>query len=35
MDLIITECIRLGGAFGLIGLVIWFWYWLMESLGTF
>lgn len=34
-DLIWTECVRLGLAFGLIGLVILFWYWLMDSLGTF
>jgi hypothetical protein len=30
-----TEAVRLGLAFGSIGLVIWFWYWLMDSLGTF
>lgn len=29
------ELLRLGVAFGIIGLVIWFWYWLMDSLGTF
>lgn len=34
-ELIWTECVRLGLAFGLIGLVILFWYWLMDSLGTF
>lgn len=30
-----TEFVRLGIAFGITGLVIWFWYWLMDSLGTF
>lgn len=34
-ELIWTECVRLAGAFGLIGGVIFFWYWLMSSLGTF
>jgi len=34
-DLIWTEGVRLFLAFGAIGLVIWFWYWLMDSLGTF
>jgi hypothetical protein len=35
LELILTEALRLGVAFGIIGLVIWFWYWLMDSLGTF
>lgn len=34
-ELIWTECVRLGLAFGAIGAVILFWYWLMDSLGTF
>jgi hypothetical protein len=35
MELFLTECLRLGVAFGIIVLVIWFWYWLMDNLGTF
>ena len=35
MELIWTEVVRLTVAFGITGLVIWFWYWLMDSLGTF
>jgi hypothetical protein len=31
----LLEIVRLGGAFGAMGLIIWFWYWFMESVGTF
>ncbi len=31
----VLEILRLTVAFGLGGLVIWFWYWLMDSIGTF
>ncbi len=34
-DILWTEFVRLGIAFSITGLVIWFWYWLMDSLGTF
>lgn len=29
------EILRLGAAFGSMGLIIRFWYWFMESVGTF
>lgn len=31
----LLEILRLGVAFGAMGLIIWFWYWFMDSLGTF
>jgi hypothetical protein len=31
----LLEVLRLGAAFGAMGLVIRFWYWFMESVGTF
>ena len=31
----VLEVLRLGFAFGAMGLIIWFWYWFMDSLGTF
>lgn len=31
----LLEILRLGAAFGAMGLIIWFWYWFMESVGTF
>ncbi len=31
----LLEILRLGYAFASVGLVIWFWYWFMESTGTF
>lgn len=31
----LLDMLRLAVAFGLIALIVWFWYWLMESLGTF
>jgi hypothetical protein len=32
---VLLEILRIGFAFGAMGLIIWFWYWFMESLGTF
>jgi hypothetical protein len=29
------ELLRIGFAFGTCGLIIWFWYWMLDSLGTF
>ena len=29
------DILRLAVAFGAVGLIVWFWYWLLESLGTF
>ena len=34
-ELILLDGLRLLFAFGVAGLVIWFWYWFMESVGTF
>ncbi len=34
-DIIWTEAVRLGFAFGCTGVVIWCWYWLMDNTGTF
>lgn len=31
----LLEILRLGAAFGVMGLIIRFWYWFMESVGTF
>jgi hypothetical protein len=31
----LLEVLRLGVAFGSMGLFIWFWYWFMDSVGTF
>jgi hypothetical protein len=31
----LLEILRIGFAFGAMGLIIWFWYWFMESVGTF
>lgn len=31
----LPDILRLGAAFGSMGLIIWFWYWFMESVGTF
>jgi hypothetical protein len=31
----VLEILRLGAAFGAMGLIIWFWYWFMDSVGTF
>lgn len=31
----LLEIVRLGAAFGIMGLIIYFWYWFMESVGTF
>ena len=31
----LLEILRLGAAFGAMGFVIRFWYWFMESVGTF
>ena len=28
------EIVRLGFAWGVMGLVIWFWYWIMKNIGT-
>jgi hypothetical protein len=32
---VIEEILRLALAWGICALVVWFWYWLMKSLGTF
>ena len=29
------EVLRLALAWGLCGLIVWFWYYIMKSLGTF
>jgi len=29
------EFLRVGFAFGTCGLIIWFWYWMLDSIGTF
>jgi hypothetical protein len=31
----LLEVLRLAAAFGTMGLIIRFWYWFMESVGTF
>jgi len=31
----LLEILRIGFAFGVMALIIRFWYWFMESLGTF
>jgi len=31
----LLEVLRLGAAFAAMGLIIRFWYWFMESVGTF
>ena len=31
----LLEILRVGFGFVVCGLVIWFWYWFMESVGTF
>lgn len=31
----LVDCLRLGVAFGSIALLVAFWYWLMDSLGTY
>lgn len=31
----LIDLMRLALAFGTVGLIIAFWYWLMDSLGTF
>jgi hypothetical protein len=33
--LMLLEILRLGVAFGTMGLIIAFWYWFMDSVGTF
>jgi hypothetical protein len=35
LELILLDSLRLLFAFGICGLVIWFWYWFFESGGTF
>jgi hypothetical protein len=35
MEFWLLEILRLGAAFGLTALIVWFWYWLMDSIGTF
>jgi len=30
----LLDALRLVVAFGAIALIVWFWYWLMDSLGT-
>lgn len=32
---VLLDCLRIGVAFGAIALLIAFWYWLMDSFGTF
>ena len=31
----LLDILRLAVAFGTMGLIIYFWYWFMESVGTF
>lgn len=31
----LLEILRLSVAFGVTALIIWFWYWLMDCIGTF
>jgi hypothetical protein len=31
----LLDILRLAAAFGVMGLIIYFWYWFMESVGTF
>jgi hypothetical protein len=31
----LLDILRLGAAFGSVGLIVGFWYWLMDSIGTF
>jgi len=31
----LLDILRLAVAFGAIGLIVAFWYWLMDSIGTF
>jgi hypothetical protein len=31
----LLDCLRIGFAFGVTALLVAFWYWLMDSLGTF
>jgi hypothetical protein len=35
MEFWLLEILRLGVAFGVTALIVWFWYWLMDSIGTF
>ncbi len=35
LELILVDSLRLIFAFSMAGLVIWFWYWFMDSVGTF
>jgi len=34
-EVVLLEILRLGAGFAIAGLVTWFWYWFMDSLGTF
>lgn len=31
----LLDILRLGAAFGAVALIVWFWYWLLDSIGTF
>jgi hypothetical protein len=31
----LLDVLRLAVAFGVVGLIVYFWYWLMESIGSF
>ena len=31
----LLDILRLTVAFGSVALIVWFWYWIMESIGTF
>ncbi len=31
----LLDALRLFVAFGAIALIVWFWYWLMDAIGTF
>lgn len=31
----LLEILRLAAAFGAVGLIVWFWYWLFDNTGTF
>lgn len=35
LELILIDSLRLAFAFGVAGAIVWFWYWFMESVGTF
>lgn len=32
---IVAELLRLAFAWGVMGAIVWFWYWLLSNIGTF